>query len=851
MNDLKYAIRQLINHPGFTIVAMLVLALCIGVNSAVVSVVKDVIFDPLPQKDADRLMYLHVHNPGRSLARGVSSDYWEELRSAESLFENLVSYDDDFRLNLEGGDFVERIKGSRVMPSFFRLLGTRPQLGRVFSPDEATPGNDRKILLSHGFWQRQYGGDSNVVGQSIILSKAAYTVIGVMPRHFEFPMGGGQFWVPMAEPRPLPLPAGTMSMGISISGAWPVMFRLRDGVAVARVQTLLETLNQRYLQDSKTINEGWITEVHPLRHRFSDANLRMAFYGIMVAVLFVLLIGCSNLASLLLSRFESRRNEIAIRQALGAQRLRLIRQLMAESLLISVLGAVVGLVVAYWSIRVMVALVPAQMPRMKEVRLDLVTVMTSMGLCLGVGVLTGLIPAIEATQQTIGGVLKEAANSLGLDVRRRLFRHGQVILQLSLTLVLLAGAGLMIQSMLALLNVDLGFETENLVRVEFELPDDLKAREGQVRRNTIFSQIEARYETLPGVKSAAFYGGGMTMDYLPEGAEHPVNAQSWLCRAEDSGFFSTLEAPLVRGRYLSRADAEGAGAASAMKSVVINETMARLCWPDQDPIGKRFGPYFGRSVGTFEFVGVVPEFLKSELPQGVVPDFLKSGLPEGAQVTFSTRSSHRVIGVVPDIKESSFEQEVKPCIYEPIQRSADVSRAGIMVRFSGNPILLLRPLREILAELGQGFGRPKITLMKDVLYDSTASHRVFLKYLAVFSVAGLLLSAVGLYGVLAYDVSRRTREIGIRMALGAERRHVLNMVMSQGARLVFIGLATGLVAAFFLTRFLQSQLFEVSPTDPAVFVSVALLLTAVAAAACLFPALRASRVNPMTALRTE
>src|SRR5437773_713557 len=831
MHDLKFAFRQLLKNPGFTAVVVLTLALGIGASTAIYSVVNAVLLNPLPGPATDRLIQIAERhymvgafgqNIGKPVFLGVSPPVLEAVSANQNFFADFA-WADGLALERKTEDLIEEEYGHVVSPNFFTLWNVPPLLGRTFTKDEAVPLNeyqkptqDAVIVLSYAWWHSLFGGDASVIGRTIEMSGHRFTVIGVMPHHFQFPWGGTKFWVP-AEP--LRLPPGWMK-----APQINLFARLKPGITIQQTKAMLETVAHRLIKDhpsDEDYGRDWSQRrgglgfwVRPARAQFTDRrdDLQRTLYGLLAAIGFVLLIVCANVANLTLARTEKRQQELAVRAALGAGRLRLMRQLLTESVLLACLGGLAGVAVSVIGIKLLAVLIPELMPRLKPIQID----GAALGFTLLISVVTGLVfgcaPAWQAGRTKLNEALKQAGAQATAGFGRRRYRSALVVAELALALILLTGAGLMIESVARLLHVDPGFDPQNLLRVQLELPSDKYFYPNQAaQRKMLYAQLHERLAALPGVKAVGIGKGETRVEKLTlDGRKEPVEVLTEGCGVEQSDLFRAMRIPLRAGRYFDQHDlGEGVGTA------IINETMARTFWPGENALGKKFS---------------------------------RERLRRSPQ--------YEVVGVVGDIREFRYHQPPtrppRPTFYRPCHELELVGFPPfVVIRTEADPRALLPAIRKELSAAEPAMRAPEVIVCRQALYDSTQAQRTYMLFLAVFAAVGLLLAALGIYGVLAYSVARRTREIGIRMAVGAERGHVLTMVMAEGGRLVVAGIVLGLIAAFWLTRLLRNQLFEVSPTEPSVFIAVVVLLLVIALLACFLPARRATRINPMEALRYE
>jgi predicted permease len=821
--DLRYGARTLRKNPGFTLIAIVSLALAIGANSAVFSVVNAVLLRPLPYREPERLMKVLSTNvnPGKLSPNTLwSYPKFKALRDQNEIFEGVAIYARRAFI-LTSTDEPARLQGEYVSANYFSLLGVGTSVGRVFLPGEdETPGSAPVVMISQGLWQRRFGGDPQVVGQDIELEGHKLTIVGVLPKGFKGQSGDADVWVPMMMAPTLMSPQLISQHNIS----WAeVIARLKPGVTLRQAQAAMEALHERIektLPGPQVRPSGSGKETFtlvPLKDAQVDPMIRRSFLILLAAVGFVLLIACANTAGLLLARGLTRRKELAVRLALGASRGRIMRQLLVESMLVAVGGGAAGLAVALWGVDLMTRFKPSDPTRFwvayartfqhYTVGVDGVVLAFNFSLSVATGLLFGLIPAWQASRADVndalkvGGVSTRVGLGHGLGARRWL-----IAAEIALSLVLLAGAGLMINSLVRLNSVRPGFEPRNILTMR------VQSRHAGI---DFYKQLMGRTATLPGVESvsvattAPLLGRGISAPLSLEGdvegqrsASRPVNVN-----VISPDYFKTLGITLIRGRSFTEQDRTGSG------RVGIVSSSAEGYWAGQDPIGKR---------------------IKLRYATG---DYKPDDLIE-------------IVGVVEDVKYGGVEELAEPALYLPYTQH-DESSSLLVVRASGDQGALVRAVRREVYALDRNTPVYSVKSMTERAAEATSRVRFIALLLAVFAGVAMMLSAVGIYGVMSYTVAQRTREIGVRMALGARGRDVLRLVVGQGMLLALVGVGLGLAAAFALTRVIRGMLFEVSATDPATFIAVSALLLIVSLVSCLIPARRATKVDPLIALRSE
>jgi putative ABC transport system permease protein len=812
--DIRYGARQLRKYPGFTAVAVLTLALGVGANTAIFSVISAVLLRPLPYRDAERLVMISERSPnGASLLAG-GGDFlaWrEQSRSFESL-----AYWPEWRgsrnFNLSGGDRAEKLVGTFVSSSFFPLLGVQPILGRTFLSEEDERKDNPVVLISHALWQRHFGGDPQVLGRQMTLDnywRRQYAIVGVLPPGFDFPEGN-DIW----------LPAGWMETRLTSSSPhwFRVAGRLKPGVTLQQAQAELNTIQRRTKQQQAAAETTIDVRVVSLLDQTVGTTTRRALFVLFGAVGFLLLIACANIANLLLARGAGRRKELAIRIALGAGRRRIVRQLLTESLVLALTGGALGIALAYGGTHFLSVFAANDIPRLADVRINGTVLTFTAGVALFAGILFGLAPALQACGVGVNDALKESGRGTSEGVRQNRLRSALIVSEMALAFLLLVGAGLLMQSFLRLAQAPLGFKPENLLVAEFDLTATNYYSYGRDRE--FFHQLAERLKVQPGVQAVA---GAW---YLPvigrshanesvtiEGYEGPNRngACPVAFNAATPGYFETMRMPILRGRGIVEQDST-----NSARVAVINEALARAYFGNGNPIGKR---------------------LVLNLRDGQ-PE-LQDGQPNWREI----------VGVAANVR-NRLDVEAFPEAYFPYTQWP-WHTAHLVVRTEGNPMRLARVLRSEVQALNKDQPISSVRTMDQILGYSVAQHRFRALLLTLFSVVAVLLAAVGLYGVVSFSVTQRTAEFGIRIALGAQSRDILATVLKRGLRMALIGIVIGLGGALALTRVLSTLLYGVNATDPLTLLLTSFLLTTVALIACYLPGRRAAKVHPMEALRYE
>ncbi|MFZ1218272.1 MAG: ABC transporter permease [Chthoniobacterales bacterium] len=801
MADLRYALRMLAKSPAFTFVAVITLALAIGANTAIFSVVNAVLLRPLPYPQSEQLVRVFGTQPTLPEAPSSPANFLE-WRTENQVFERIATWNGQ-GFNLTGTDKPERVIGARVSSDIFQLLRVQPALGRDFTAEEDRDGAERVVILSYDFWQHRFGGDRNAIGQTIKLSDQTYTIVGVMPRGFAFPNPRAQIWTPVAF--------NSAERATRDTNYIDVVARLKPGVSIEQAQANMTAVAQSQAERYPQTNVGIGVKVVSFQEQMVG-DVRPMLVVLFGAVGFVLLIACANVANLLLARAAARSREMAIRGALGASRSRVVRLLLTESVLLAILGGALGLVLAIWSLDLLVSLKPANLPRLAEIGVNRTAFLFTAAVSILTGVLFGLVPAWQVSKTDLNEGLKESGR--GSDApRRQRMRSLLVISEVALSLVLLVGAGLMIRSFARLLAVDPGFKPDHVLTAFVSLPvAKYQKREEQVG---FYDRLVERLRNVPGITAAGVVTdipllGGSSTGFDVDGRPPALPGQRAMTdyRIINSDYFAVMGMHMVKGRAFTRQDT---GTAPAV--VIINETLAARHFAGENPIGKRLS---------------------------------LSGGPGDMR---------EIVGVVADIRNYGLDEEVKPEVYVPFfQTAADylasqTSALTVVLRSAIDPTALTQTLREQVQALDKDQPVSAIKTMEVYLDESIAQRRFNMLLLGVFAGLALLLAAVGIYGVIAYTVTQRTHEMGIRIALGARAGDILRLVFYGAMATTITGILIGLGAAFGLTRLLQSLLYQVTATDPVVFATIPLLLLTVAAIATYLPARRAMKVNPITALR--
>ena len=794
-HNIRIALRSLLRTPGVLLVAVLSLGLGIGVNTTIFSAVDVFLIKPLPYPDADRIMQVWTTNKERgwtsaSVSLADALDWRSEAKTID-----LAPYTGG-SFTLTGLERPERISALRVAHNFFRVIGVAPRLGRGFTLEEEAKGQDRVVIVSDAFWHTQLAADPSVVGRTLTLNGTAHTIVGVMPADFQFNGPDYQMWAPLG------VPTGGEPRD---NRYFSVIGRLRAAATEANADAELAEVARRLESANPATNRGMGVNVLPLREEMFDENFFTASMICTVAVLFVLLIACANVANLLLVRAAAREREIAVRTALGAGRARIAYQLLTESVILALMGGVLGLAFSVWGIRILVGMMPAWFPMRDHIEINGRILFYTLALTLGAGVLFGLAPALQATRPNLSGALREGSRGSTVGLRRGRLRSTLVVSEIALALVLMISAGLLVKSAVRMQRVPLGLNPDGIVTVRVSLPEYTYTDSAQVVQ--FYQTAVQRVHALPGVTSAAFArcvplscGMGTYYSVVGEPEPEPDKRPIVQYRSVTPEYFETLGIPLVRGRAFTEQDQRG-----GLAVAVINEELAKRHWEGRDPVGQRL-----------KFASVTRE----------------------------------IVGVVGSTHDFGPEDDPPAMVYFAEYQEAERGMA-LIARTNTPPETFFPELRSVIAALDPQLPVFDIRTMDEIMRNQTAGDLILSKLLGFFAVAALFLAMIGVYGVMSYSVAQRRSELGIRMAIGAERRDILALVVKQGTKLAAIGLTIGLLIAFGVTRTLAAFLFGVSTFDQTIFVGVTLSLAAAALAASYGPALRATRVDPITALRND
>jgi putative ABC transport system permease protein len=812
LQDLRYALRQLRKNPGFTIVAVITLALGIGANTAIFSVVYAVVLRPLGYTDPDQLVLVKELIPKASPDPiPVSAPDVIQLQHSRDVFRGVAAFV-GVGFDLSGRTSPQRVIGERVNANLFSLLGIEPLLGRTFTFEEDQPGR-RVAMLSYALWQRQFGSNPNILGQTVSLNRQPYIIVGVLPKTSEFPLPGMMQGVAADVFVPMAFTKDELS-DVGDNFNFSVVARLAPGVSPQRANAELGAISDRILETYPAQFRNSIqlkVLALPLGNEIVG-NAKKPLFVLLGAVGFVLLIACANIASLLLSRVADRQREIAMRRALGASSFQIVRQLTVESLSLAVIGSGLGLLLALWTTKVLAPMIPAGIPRVQDIALNLPVLVFTLLLTLATGLIFGLFPATVAARTRLISTLKETGYSAVAGPQHHRMRALIVAAEIALSLVLLVGAGLLVRSFQRVLETRTGVQSEHILTASLDLPSAQYSQDQQVP--SFYRELMSRLGHLPGVEMAGAstdlpLEGGWIKIFTPEGYQPAPGAGLNTCYNSMilGNYLQTLGVPLLRGRFFNDQDR-----LDSLPVLVVSESLAKRYWPGQDPIGKR----------------------------------LKQGPPESSDPWLT------IVGVVGDVKQNSLDTATATHTYRPYAQYAVPARSlNLAIRAIGAPASLTSELRTAVWNLDPQLAVAETRTLDQIIHKSTVGRRFNLFLLAAFASLALLLASVGVYGVIAYAVVRRTHEIGIRLALGAHHRDVLRLIIFEGLRLIGLGVAVGALASLALTRFLSSLLYEVRPSDPVAFLCGIGLLVAIGIMASYIPARRAAKVDPIVALRYE
>lgn len=797
IKDLRFAVRSFLKRPGFLVIAIATLALGIGATTAMFTVVNSMLLRPLQFPEPDRVVLFLGINPGQGIKQSnMSVPDMADWQQQSQSFEQIAAFTSG-SLFLTVGDETDRVRGAGVSTEFFPLFKTNPIQGRTLQPADMQEGVEPAIVISYALWQRRFGGQASVVNSKVTLNGKPATIVGIMPAGFTYP-SDNEAWVafplePTKERRD--------------NRYVQVVTRLKPNVSLSQAQAEMDMISQRLAQNYAETNTGWSVRLVELRESLVG-DFKTALLILLGAVAFVLLIACANVANLLLARAIYRQKEIAVRTALGASRMRIVRQLLTESMLLSIVSGVVGFTLSFGLTRLLVAITPPNTPRVSEIGIDFRVFGLTLAIAVFAGFLFGLFPALQTSRPNLNDTLKDSGQRGSQFSGRNRAGSLFIVSEIALSFILLAGAGLLIKSFLHLREINPGFNPDNVLAMRLTLTPG-KYKQGEPRAQ-IYKQLIDQVKATPGVKSAAAVlslplgadtfevGRGLIREGRPMTPEEETNA---LYLPATPDYFQTLQIPLQAGRMFTDQDT-----LQSTKVVIINEMLARRLWPNESPIGRRF------------------------------------------TIWRDEKFPREVVGVVGDTKES-LDKETGNQMYVPYAQDPTWGSLSLVVRTNGEPSALAGPVRDAIRVVDKGIPNYNLKTMNDVVSNSAAPRRVPMLLLSAFAGAAMLLAMLGIYGVTSYYVTQRTHEIGVRMALGAQVVDVLRLVLSRAMALATIGIVIGVAGAVAVTRYLRSMLFEVKPIDVVTFIGVALILAAVVLVACLIPARRATKIDPLEALR--
>lgn len=800
-HDSRYSLRMLRKYPGFALTVMITLGLGIGANATIFSVINAVLLDPLPYKEPDRLIRLWESNPGGGLTEvAVSVPNFQDWQKEQSVFEQLAGAE-NATFNLTGSGDPQRVAAAKITANLISTLDVNPMLGRGFLPEDEKVGAHHVVMLSHALWQRQFGSDPSLINRTVQLNGESYTVVGVMPPGFQFPTLR-ELWVPLIlDPVKEPWRADRTNRNLAVFG------RLKPGVTLDKANADMSIVAQRIQEQNQKSNTGWSVRLRTFYDWIVPEEVRRSMWALFIAVELLLFVACANVANLLLARSTTRQQEIAVRAALGARPARLLRQLVVESLFLAGLGGLFGLLLTFLGTKLIASANAQNIARLTETRIDFSVLGFTLLITAIIGLIFGLAPGLWASRPDLTQKLSSSARAGGSRASQRL-RGWLVVAEVTMAAVLLIGAGLLVRSLLRLQAMPFGFAPENVITMQVSLPGSKYGDRAQ--RVNFFDQLLQRLRNVPGVVDAAAAerppgaGGNWSMEIAVEGSEAPAHETQLSADAHVATphYFRAMNIPLLQGQEFTdpyRSDRP--------LELIVSESFAHHFWPNEDPIGKRFRPGTNNPLGT-------------------------------------------VVGIVGDVRTIDRQEEKLPAFYLPY---GYIGMPGLVVavRTSDQPETFATTMRAQVRQIDADQPVYNIRTMNEFIANATAQQRLQASLSSIFSVVALLLVAVGIYGMVAYWVKQRRREIGVRMALGAGASDILKMVILQGMRHVLLGLILGLAVSLALTRWMGSAVFGLSPRDPITFVMVALLVFGVAFVACYLPAWRATKVNPSTALRNE
>jgi predicted permease len=810
IQDLRYALRMLVRNPGFTGVAVLTLGLGIGANTAIFSVINGVLLRPLPYAQPNRLFFVFESNPEAHFTTfPMSTGDFLDHRSQDTLV-SLAAYTRS-DLQLAANDRPERLIGMRVSAGFFHVLGFAPQIGREFIEREEMKGNDREVVLSHSLWERRFGADPQIVGQTVTLSGQPFTIVGVMPAGLQH-VGGGYHALPHGENVDIWWPT-TLDPQQRGTHYHNIIGRLAASATIEQANTQMNATAERLAQLYPDADRGWHVKLEPLREEIVG-HVRPVLFVLLGAAGFVLLIACVNVANLLLARAAARQRELAVRVALGANRRRLVGQMLTESVAVALAGGLIGIALAAWGVAVLRRLDPVSLPRTDAITVDRAVYLFTFLLTLATVVLFGLIPALQASKSDVNDAFKESGRSTSAGMRHERLRRSLVVAEIGLSFLLLVGAGLLMRTLVRLQRMDPGFRPDHVLTFGLSLPQALY---DQQRAAQFYEQLDTNLSRLPGVTAVGantdlpWTGSDENAEFMIEGRpQENDNETHARYHGVTPGYFRAIGVPLIAGRFFRDADKN-----DTPNVLLINQAMAERFWPGQSAVGKR--------------------------------------------VTWSDHPKDRdwftIVGVVGNVKDTPMSLAAEPAFYWAVSQMPGITQQGegmsVAIKSTQSPSALVGSVRRVIAQLDPNLPMAEVRPLNQIASSAVAGNRLTLQLVGLFAVLASMLAAVGIYGVISYTMQQRVHEIGIRMAIGARQQQILRLVMGDASRMAAYGVLIGAVSGLMLTRLLTSLLYGVAPNDPATFVAVAVMSSGVALLSSYLPARRATRVDPMIALRYE